>query len=137
MYLGIAEGAFERPAVSLWRGTVLGYLARWSTIRVIHSYSGCLASLWRGWPQSKPWLTVGTHDLTSLSPAGLKSPAPTVLKPRSASRSQDHFLRDRSGGRIGVYEATGSSSTRSDVGLDLFWRNIRTHSFHDPSTTRN
>jgi alkylation response protein AidB-like acyl-CoA dehydrogenase len=31
-----------------------------------------------------------------------------------------------------VYEVTGSSSTRSDVGLDLFWRNIRTHSLHDP-----
>ena len=27
---------------------------------------------------------------------------------------------------------TGSSSTRSEVGLDLFWRNIRTHSLHDP-----
>jgi len=31
-----------------------------------------------------------------------------------------------------VFEVTGSSSTRSDVGLDLFWRNIRTHSLHDP-----
>jgi alkylation response protein AidB-like acyl-CoA dehydrogenase len=31
-----------------------------------------------------------------------------------------------------VYEVTGSSSTRSEVGLDLFWRNIRTHSLHDP-----
>jgi alkylation response protein AidB-like acyl-CoA dehydrogenase len=31
-----------------------------------------------------------------------------------------------------VYEATGSSSTRAGVGLDLFWRNIRTHSLHDP-----
>jgi alkylation response protein AidB-like acyl-CoA dehydrogenase len=31
-----------------------------------------------------------------------------------------------------VFEVTGSSSTRSAVGLDLFWRNIRTHSLHDP-----
>lgn len=31
-----------------------------------------------------------------------------------------------------VYEVTGSSSARSEVGLDLFWRNIRTHSLHDP-----
>jgi len=31
-----------------------------------------------------------------------------------------------------VYEVTGSSSARSDVGLDLFWRNVRTHSLHDP-----
>ncbi|GGF05296.1 acyl-CoA dehydrogenase family protein [Mycetocola zhadangensis] len=31
-----------------------------------------------------------------------------------------------------VFEATGSSSAKSSVGLDLFWRNIRTHSLHDP-----
>jgi len=31
-----------------------------------------------------------------------------------------------------IYETTGSSSARSSVGLDLFWRNIRTHSLHDP-----
>lgn len=31
-----------------------------------------------------------------------------------------------------VYAVTGSSSARSDVGLDLFWRNVRTHSLHDP-----
>lgn len=31
-----------------------------------------------------------------------------------------------------VYELTGASSTLSSVGLDLYWRNIRTHSLHDP-----
>ena len=31
-----------------------------------------------------------------------------------------------------VFEATGSSSTASRVGLDLHWRNARTHSLHDP-----
>lgn len=31
-----------------------------------------------------------------------------------------------------IFEVTGSSSTQSDVGLDLFWRNVRTHSLHDP-----
>ena len=31
-----------------------------------------------------------------------------------------------------VYELTGASSTRSSIGLDLHWRNIRTHSLHDP-----
>lgn len=31
-----------------------------------------------------------------------------------------------------VFEVTGSSSAKTDVGLDLFWRNIRTHSLHDP-----
>ncbi|WP_237737891.1 acyl-CoA dehydrogenase family protein [Corynebacterium otitidis] len=31
-----------------------------------------------------------------------------------------------------VFEATGSSSTASSHGLDRYWRNIRTHSLHDP-----
>ncbi|MEV7693126.1 acyl-CoA dehydrogenase family protein [Microbacterium sp. NPDC089189] len=31
-----------------------------------------------------------------------------------------------------VFEATGTSSTANRVGLDLHWRNIRTHSLHDP-----
>lgn len=31
-----------------------------------------------------------------------------------------------------VYELTGSSSTLTKVGLDIYWRNIRTHSLHDP-----
>lgn len=31
-----------------------------------------------------------------------------------------------------IFEVTGSSSTASSVGLDLFWRNVRTHSLHDP-----
>ncbi|MGO2052936.1 acyl-CoA dehydrogenase [Glutamicibacter sp. BW80] len=31
-----------------------------------------------------------------------------------------------------IFEVTGSSSTQNDVGLDLFWRNVRTHSLHDP-----
>lgn len=31
-----------------------------------------------------------------------------------------------------VFEFTGSSSARPQTGLDLFWRNVRTHSLHDP-----
>lgn len=31
-----------------------------------------------------------------------------------------------------IYEVTGASSTASHVGLDLYWRNIRTHALHDP-----
>lgn len=31
-----------------------------------------------------------------------------------------------------IFEVTGSSSAANRVGLDLWWRNIRTHSLHDP-----
>jgi alkylation response protein AidB-like acyl-CoA dehydrogenase len=31
-----------------------------------------------------------------------------------------------------VYELTGARASASSVGLDIFWRNLRTHSLHDP-----
>lgn len=31
-----------------------------------------------------------------------------------------------------VFDVTGARATASSVGLDIFWRNIRTHSLHDP-----
>ncbi|MBC7291093.1 MAG: monooxygenase, partial [Actinotalea sp.] len=31
-----------------------------------------------------------------------------------------------------VFEVTGARATASEVGLDRFWRNVRTHSLHDP-----
>ncbi|WP_136056630.1 acyl-CoA dehydrogenase family protein [Microbacterium sp. K24] len=31
-----------------------------------------------------------------------------------------------------VYELTGARATSNSVGLDIFWRNLRTHSLHDP-----
>ena len=31
-----------------------------------------------------------------------------------------------------IFEATGTSSTAAQHGFDLYWRNIRTHSLHDP-----
>ncbi|GAA1867170.1 monooxygenase [Paeniglutamicibacter psychrophenolicus] len=31
-----------------------------------------------------------------------------------------------------IFEVTGASSTANSVGLDLFWRNVRTHTLHDP-----
>lgn len=32
-----------------------------------------------------------------------------------------------------VFEVTGARATSNTVGLDIFWRNIRTHSLHDPA----
>lgn len=31
-----------------------------------------------------------------------------------------------------VFEVTGARATANAVGLDIFWRNVRTHSLHDP-----
>lgn len=31
-----------------------------------------------------------------------------------------------------IFETTGARATASSVGLDIYWRNLRTHSLHDP-----
>ena len=31
-----------------------------------------------------------------------------------------------------IFEVTGARATSNIVSLDIFWRNIRTHSLHDP-----
>lgn len=37
----------------------------------------------------------------------------------------------------GVFEVTGSRATGAKVGLDRFWRDIRTHTLHDPVAYKN
>jgi alkylation response protein AidB-like acyl-CoA dehydrogenase len=37
----------------------------------------------------------------------------------------------------GLFEVTGARATGSRVGLDRFWRDIRTHSLHDPVSYKN
>ncbi|OAA59000.1 acyl-CoA dehydrogenase domain-containing protein [Niveomyces insectorum RCEF 264] len=37
----------------------------------------------------------------------------------------------------GVFEVTGSRATATAVGLDRFWRDIRTHTLHDPVAYKN
>lgn len=37
----------------------------------------------------------------------------------------------------GVFEVTGSRATSRNVGLDRFWRDVRTHSLHDPVAYKN
>ena len=37
----------------------------------------------------------------------------------------------------GVFEVTGARATGRKVGLDRFWRDIRTHSLHDPVAYKN
>lgn len=37
----------------------------------------------------------------------------------------------------GVFEVTGSKATATKVGLDRFWRDLRTHTLHDPVAYKN
>ena len=37
----------------------------------------------------------------------------------------------------GVFEVTGAKATSRKVSLDRFWRDVRTHSLHDPVAYKN
>ena len=37
----------------------------------------------------------------------------------------------------GLFEVTGARATSVKVGLDRFWRDVRTHSVHDPVSYKN
>ena len=37
----------------------------------------------------------------------------------------------------GVFEVTGAKATSQRVGLDRFWRDVRTHTLHDPVAYKN
>lgn len=37
----------------------------------------------------------------------------------------------------GVFEVTGARATSTKVGLDRFWRDVRTHTLHDPVSYKN
>jgi len=37
----------------------------------------------------------------------------------------------------GVFEVTGARATSSRVGLDRYWRDVRTHTLHDPVSYKN
>lgn len=37
----------------------------------------------------------------------------------------------------GVFEVTGSRATATAVGLDRYWRDVRTHTLHDPVSYKN
>ncbi|MCU1444407.1 MAG: monooxygenase [Cryobacterium sp.] len=35
-----------------------------------------------------------------------------------------------------IFEFTGARATANSVGSDIFWRNLRTHSLHDPAADK-
>lgn len=37
----------------------------------------------------------------------------------------------------GIFELTGARATGKKVGMDRFWRDIRTHTLHDPVAYKN
>ena len=136
-YLGIAEGALKQAA-AYFRDTV------------------------RPWPESgvesalqDPYHRLKAGELSSDLAAGI------ALAEKTAHAFQDAFhagddLSETQWGELAlltdqakviannvalkisneIYELTGGRSTSNQYGLDVFWRNVRTHTLHDPVAYR-
>ncbi len=133
LYLGIAEGALARA-----RELTLGRRGAWLLSDVEH-YS------------RDPFVQrVFGELLARTAAAEAITDRWNTEFDRAISRGADVTAADRADVEIGiakakivttetalevahrVFEVTGSSSARTEVGLDVFWRNIRTHTLHAP-----
>lgn len=133
LYLGIAEGAISRA-----RQLVLGRRGSWLLSEATHYSRDPFVQRVFGELLSRIAATEALADRWN------------VNFDRIIARGSDVTAADRTEAEIGiatckvvatetglevahrVFEVTGSSAARADVGLDLFWRNVRTHSLHDP-----
>lgn len=133
MYLGIAEGALEQARrITLTRNGAwpLGTAEHYSRDPFVQRLFGELLArvaateaLTDRWNARLDDFIARGSEITAADRAEVE-----VGIARAKIMSSETALEVASR----VYEATGSSSTRSEVGLDLYWRNIRTHSLHDP-----
>ena len=57
---------------------------------------------------------------------------PAASSPSTSPRSRWWPPTWRSTSRTTIFEVTGARATSNAVGLDRFWRNVRTHTLHDP-----
>lgn len=136
-YLGIAEGALTRAA-SYFRDNV------------------------RPWPESgvdtaldDPYHRLKAGELASELAAGIALAEKTVHAFQAAFHAEHHLTEQQWGelalltdqakviaNNVGLkishklFELTGGRSTGNKYGLDIYWRNIRTHTLHDPVTYR-
>ncbi|PZQ89067.1 MAG: monooxygenase [Leifsonia xyli] len=135
-YLGIAEGALERAA-AYTRETTRAWpyggdekqraSEEWY---ILEGYGGL---------QSKLWADAALIDAVGDEISVLLHAPREQLTERSrgevAVRIAAAKLRISDDGletATKVFELTGARASANSVGLDIFWRNLRTHSLHDP-----
>ncbi|WP_028472840.1 acyl-CoA dehydrogenase family protein [Nocardioides alkalitolerans] len=135
LYLGIAQGAL-RTAATYTRGTTRAwpYAADVKEraddeFHVQETYGDLTAKLWAAEALAEraadllEQINAHADDVTEAE----RGEAAVVI---AASKQ----VAIDAGLEIGtkVYEVTGARASANAVGLDIFWRNIRTHSLHDP-----
>ncbi|GAB3703331.1 acyl-CoA dehydrogenase family protein [Nocardiopsis oceani] len=135
-YLGIGKGALERASVYTrertrawpYGGDDKGEAAQeWY---VLETYGDLQAKLWAAEAlvdRAGSELSEVLHDDREALTPGRRGEL-AVLVAAAKQRISDTALEVSAK----VFEVTGARATASSVGLDLYWRNLRTHTLHDP-----
>ena len=135
-YQGIAEGALE-TAAAYTRSTTRAWpyggddKARASEEWYILEGYGDL--------QSRLWADEALIDATGAAlSAALHAPREELTPRRRGeiavriAAAKARIVEDGLAAATRVFELTGARASSASVGLDLYWRNLRTHSLHDP-----
>ncbi|GAA3463477.1 acyl-CoA dehydrogenase family protein [Saccharothrix longispora] len=134
-YLGIARGAltaaaaYTRDRTRPWpfahdvKGTAV------EEFHVLDTYGDLQAKLWAAEALADRAAgvieAINTHpDTVTERERGEAAVVVAAAKQRAIDTGLEVGTR--------VFDVTGARATANTVGLDIFWRNIRTHSLHDP-----
>ncbi|QEP08588.1 MULTISPECIES: acyl-CoA dehydrogenase family protein [Glutamicibacter] len=132
-YLGIAEGALERG-----KQILLGRKNAWLFSQADTYAQDPIFQRIVGELKARTAAVAALTEKLGRKFDALLSKAGDVTQPERAALAVEIAEAKVVSTEVGVevanriFEVTGSSSTASSVGLDLYWRNVRTHSLHDP-----
>lgn len=134
-YLGIAQGAlatataYTRDKTRPWPYAVDVKTAAADEFHVLDTYGDLQSKLWaaEALAERAAGLIERINDHPDTVTEQERGEAAVVI---AAAKQQAITTGLEIGSRI--FDVTGARATTNSVGLDIFWRNIRTHSLHDP-----
>ncbi|MFC0582169.1 acyl-CoA dehydrogenase family protein [Micrococcoides hystricis] len=132
-YLGIAEGALEKGKTLINQRQNAWFLAKAERYNQDHIFQRLVGEL----HARTVAVAALTEKVNGILDATLATGRALTLEARSELEVQIAQAKVVSSDVATdvtnrVFEFTGSSSAKPETGLDLYWRNVRTHSLHDP-----
>ncbi|GAA1296736.1 acyl-CoA dehydrogenase family protein [Saccharothrix xinjiangensis] len=139
-YLGIARGAlstaaaYTRDRTRPWPYAVDVKDRAVDEFHVLETYGDLQAKLWAAEALAERAAglieAINTHpDTVTARERGEAAVVVAAAKLRAIDTGLEIGTR--------IFDVTGARATANGVGLDIFWRNLRTHSLHDPSAHKN
>ncbi|MFC6087869.1 acyl-CoA dehydrogenase family protein [Saccharothrix lopnurensis] len=136
LYLGIAKGAlttaaaYTRDRTRPWPYALDVKGSAVEEFPVLETYGDLQAKLWAAEALAERAAelieAINTHpDTVTERERGEAAVVVAAAKQRAIDTGLEIGTR--------VFDVTGARATANTVGLDIFWRNIRTHSLHDPT----